>query len=75
MKERKKITFALKKAFFDFDAKGKVLRWIEELAYFTDLKMALKEKKNYKDSFVFPLYCHFYKDRRAKKSLLRPHFH
>lgn len=75
MKERHGVTFALKKVFLNFDAKGKAWRWIEDLAYFTDLNMALKEKKKYRDSFIFPFHCHFYKDRRAKDTLLRPLFH
>lgn len=75
MMETHGVTFALKKRFSNFDAKGKVWRWFEVLAYFTDLEMALKEKTKYADSFVFPLRCRFYKERREKNTLLRPLFH
>ena len=75
MKREENVAFALKKTFFSFDTMGNILRYSESIAYFTDLSRALKEKANHTNSFVFPLQCHFHKDRRDKGHLIRATYH
>jgi len=75
MKRVENVAFTLKRTFFSFDTRGNVLRYFEAIAYFTDLNSALKERGNYRDSFVFPFNCNFFHDRRVKKNLIRSTFH
>jgi hypothetical protein len=75
MRKAKGTLFCVKKIFFGRSIEGNIIRYIEAIAYFTDLKKALQEKAKHSDSFVFPFQCHFHKDRRALKNIIRPNFH
>jgi len=75
MHSSKNVAFALKKTFISFDSLGNNFEYSEGIAYFTELRTALKEKANYPDSFVFPLQCYFQTERRKNSHLIRPNYH
>jgi len=75
MKKEKKALFTVEKIFFGHGIHGELIRYIESIAYFTNLKNALEEKIKHKNSFVFPFRCKFHKDRRALKNIIRVNYH
>ncbi len=69
------ISFSLQKVFYGQDVHGNRTRYIEPIAYFTDLHTALKEKSKHSMSFVFPFQCRFYPERRKEQSIIRVNYH
>jgi len=72
---KEKALYSVKKIFFGEGLQGEIVRYIESIAYFTNLKNALEEKTKHKDSFVFPFKCQFHQDRRALKNIIRVNYH
>ena len=75
MYKEKKILFTVMKIFFGEGLHGELVRYVESIAYFTNLNNALKEKSKHTNSFVFPFRCQFHKDRRALKNVIRVNYH
>lgn len=74
MRKIKGALFSVQKIFFAPNIKGERSRYSEAIAYFTDLKNALKEKARHSNSFVFPVACKFHRDRRSTKGIIRANF-
>jgi len=75
MRKKRGTLYTVQKIFFGHDVGGKITRYIEAIAYYTDLKSALVEKAKHTNSFVFPFKCKFYRDRRIRKNIIRAHYH
>ena len=75
MREVRGALFCVIKIFFGHSVEGNITKHMETIAYFTNLNNALKEKEKHSNSFVFPFKCHFHKDRRVLKNILRVNFH
>ncbi|PHR56531.1 MAG: hypothetical protein COA44_07935 [Arcobacter sp.] len=75
MRRGKNTLFSVQKIFFGHTLEGELIRYIEAIAYFTNLQSALIEKAKHKGCFVFPFNCKFHKDRRKLSTILRANFH
>ena len=75
MGKEKKALYTVEKIFFGKGLDGELIRYIESISYFSNLKKALEESTKHTNSFVFPFKCRFHKDRRALKNIVRVNYH